>query len=89
MSNPAIRRRSSSDSGSNTMISSTRLMNSGLKVRLTSPSTMSVTDRCISRASADWNPIAAFFWMKRAPMFDVMMMMVFLKFTRLPRPSVR
>src|SRR5216684_4310916 len=27
--------------------------------------------------------------MKRAPMFDVMMMMVFLKFTRLPRPSVR
>ncbi len=24
--------------------------------------------------------------MKRAPMFDVMMMMVFLKFTRLPRP---
>ena len=27
--------------------------------------------------------------MKRAPMFDVMMMIVFLKFTRLPRPSVR
>ena len=27
--------------------------------------------------------------MKRAPMFDVMMMIVFLKFTRFPRLSVR
>ena len=36
-----------------------------------------------------WNPSDAFFWMKRAPMFDVMMMIVFLKLTRLPRPSVR
>jgi hypothetical protein len=27
--------------------------------------------------SDDWNPSDAFFWMKRAPMFDVMMMIVF------------
>ena len=86
MSSRVIRRRSSSDSGSNTMISSTRLMNSGLNVRFTSPSTMSVTDFWISRASGVWKPIDAFFWMKRAPMFDVMMRIVFLKLTRLPEP---
>ena len=68
------------------MISSMRLMNSGLKVRFTSPSTMSETVRLISPWSADWNPRLAFFWMKRAPMFDVMMMIAFLKFTRLPKP---
>ena len=66
-----------------------RLMNSGLNVRFTSPSTMSVTLLAISPVSDDWNPIELFFWMKRAPMFDVMMMIVFLKFTRFPRPSVR
>ena len=44
-----IRRRSSSDSASNTMISSMRLMNSGLNVRLTSPSTMS-DDVLVDRA---------------------------------------
>ena len=43
----------------------------------------------IVSVSDDWNPIELFFWMKRAPMLDVMMMIVFLKFTRLPRPSVR
>ena len=45
------------------MISSIRLMNSGLNVRFTSPSTMSVTVRLISPWSADWNPRLAFFWM--------------------------
>ena len=83
------RRRSSSPSASNTMISSMRLMNSGLNVRFTSPSTISVTLLAISPVSDDWNPIELFFWMKRAPMLEVMMMIVFLKFTRLPRPSVR
>jgi hypothetical protein len=62
-SNPRIRRRSSSPSASNTMISSMRLMNSGLNVRFTSPSTMSETVRLISLWSADWNPRLAFFWM--------------------------
>ena len=64
-------------------------MNSGLNVRLTSPSTMSCTLLATSVASVDWKPIDAFFWMKRAPMFDVMMTIAFLKLTRLPRPSVR
>ena len=50
---------------------------------------MSLTLRLIAPESDDWKPSDAFFWMKRAPMFDVMMMIVFLKFTRLPRPSVR
>ena len=45
---------------------------------------MSVTLLAISPVSDVWNPIELFFWMKRAPMFDVMMMIVFLKFTRLP-----
>ena len=81
--------RSSSVSASKTMISSMRLMNSGLKVRFTSPSTMSLTFLSITVVSLAWNPSDAFFWMKRAPMFDVMMMIVFLKFTRLPKPSVR
>ena len=84
-----LRLRSSSFKASNTMISSMRLMNSGLNVRFTSPSTMSLTLLAISLISCDWNPSELFFWMKRAPMFDVMMMMVFLKFTRFPRPSVR
>ena len=77
-------RRSSSESASNTMISSIRLMNSGLKVFLTSPSTMSLTLRLIAPESDAWKPIDAFFWMKRAPMFDVMMMIAFLKFTAVP-----
>ena len=34
------------------------------------------------------NPMAVFLSRKRAPRFDVMMMMVFLKSTVLPRPSV-
>ena len=84
-----MRRRSSSVSASKTIISSMRLMNSGLNVRFTSPSTISVTLLAISPDSDDWNPSELFFWMKRAPMFDVMMMIVFLKFTRFPRPSVR
>jgi GTP pyrophosphokinase len=82
-------RRSSSESASKTISSSIRLMNSGLKVLRTSPSTMSFTLRAIVVVSADWNPSEAFFWMKRAPMFDVMIRIVFLKFTLLPRPSVR
>ncbi len=63
-------------------------MNSGLNVRLTSPSTISCTPFWTSLVS-DWKPIDAFFWMKRAPMLDVMIRIAFLKFTRLPRPSVR
>ena len=84
-----MRRRSASVSASKTMISSIRLMNSGLKVRFTSPSTISDTFFSMTLDSDDWKPIPVFFWMKRAPMFDVMMMIVFLKFTRVPRPSVR
>ena len=71
------------------MISSSRFRNSGLKVRRTSPSTMSLTLRWIRPASDGWNPSEAFFWMKRAPMLEVMMTIAFLKLMRLPRPSVR
>jgi hypothetical protein len=56
----------------------------GLKVRFTSPITMSLTFLSIALVSLAWKPSDAFFWMKRAPMFDVMMMIAFLKFTRLP-----
>ena len=56
-----IFRRSSSFSASKTMISSMRLMNSGLNVRFTSPSTMSETLLSIVIVSADWNPIELFF----------------------------
>ena len=48
-SSRVIVRRSSSPSASKTMISSMRLMNSGLKVLRTSPSTMSLTLRAITR----------------------------------------
>ena len=51
-----IRRRSSSFSASKTMISSMRLMNSGLKVRFTSPSTMSVTLLSIAPESGGLEP---------------------------------
>ena len=54
-----IRRRSSSVSASNTMISSMRLMNSGLKVRFTSPSTISETLLSMAAVSADWKPISS------------------------------
>ena len=57
-----IDRRSSSVSASKTMISSRRLMNSGLKVRLTSPSTCSLMV-LVSVASPGWKPSDAFFWM--------------------------
>ena len=36
-----------------------------------------------------WKPMLVFFVRNRAPMFDVMMMIVFLKSIVLPRPSVR
>ena len=50
---------------------------------------MALTLRGISCAADGWNPRDAFFWIKRAPMFEVMMMIVFLKLTRFPSPSVR
>ena len=50
---------------------------------------MSLTFLSTMPVSLAWNPSDDFFWMKRAPMFEVMMMIVFLKFTRLPSPSVR
>ncbi len=81
--------RSSSVSASKTMISSMRLMNSGLKVRLTSPMTASPMRSEVSAWSPEEKPMRPFFSMKRAPMFDVMMMMQFLKSTVLPSPSVR
>ena len=70
------------------MISSMRLMNSGLKVRFTSPITISAMLLSVSRGSLEAKPIRPFFSMKRAPMFEVMIRMVFLKSTVLPRPSV-
>ena len=84
-----IRARSSSVRASKMMISSTRLMNSGLNVRFTSPITISLTLWAVSRGSPEAKPMRPFFSMKRAPMFDVMMMMAFLKSMVLPRPSVR
>ncbi len=71
------------------MISSMRLMNSGLKVRLTSPITISATDFSVSRGSLLWKPMRPFFSMKRAPMLEVMIRIAFLKSMVLPRPSVR
>ena len=71
------------------MISSTRLMNSGLKVRFTSPITISLTPCAVSLGSPEAKPMRPFFSMKRAPMLEVMMMIVFLKSMVLPRPSVR
>src|ERR671934_267537 len=60
MSSDVIRRRSSSVSASKTMISSIRLMNSGLNVRFTSPSTISETLLSMALVSADWKPIELF-----------------------------
>ncbi len=71
------------------MISSMRLTNSGLKVRLTSPITISLVVATDSRGSFEAKPMRPFFSMKRAPMFEVMIRIVFLKSTVLPRPSVR
>ena len=71
------------------MISSIRLTNSGLKVRLTSPITISFVACTVCRGSFEAKPIRPFFSMKRAPMFEVMIRMVFLKSTVLPSPSVR
>jgi hypothetical protein len=45
---------------------------------------MSLTLLVDDAGVAAWNPSDAFFWMKRAPMFEVMMMIVFLKLTRFP-----
>ena len=45
------------------MISSMRLMNSGLKVFLTSPITISLTRSAVSRASLEAKPMRPFFSM--------------------------
>ena len=64
-------------------------MNSGLKVRFTSPITISLTLLPSSLASPEEKPMRPFFSMKRAPMLEVMIRIVFLKSMVLPRPSVR
>jgi hypothetical protein len=61
----------------------------GLNVFFTSPSTMSVTDFWILARVGRLEAHRRLLLMKRAPMFDVMMTIVFLKLTRLPSPSVR
>ena len=70
------------------MISSRRLRNSGLKVRLTSPLTSSSILSSTTSSTRDWKPSPSRFIRCLAPMFDVMMMIVFLKSTVLPSPSV-
>ena len=80
--------RSASLSAMNRMISSRRFRNSGLKVRLTSFFTRSSTFSETMSSLLDWKPRPSRFCKCRAPMFEVMMMMVFLKSTVLPRPSV-
>ena len=70
------------------MISSRRFRNSGLKVRFTSFLTSSSTFSAIASSFVDWKPRPSRFCRCRAPMFDVMMMIVFLKSTVLPSPSV-
>ena len=70
------------------MTSSSRFRNSGLKVRFTSFLTSS-SILSINRSSrSDWKPSPCFLCRCRAPMFEVMMMIEFLKSTVLPRPSV-
>ena len=80
--------RSFSVSALNRMISSNRFRNSGLKVRLTSFLTRSSTLSEIMSSLVDWKPRPSRFCKWRAPMFEVMMMMAFLKSTVLPKPSV-
>ncbi len=63
-------------------------MNSGLKVCRTALITIS-SSFSRDESGVDWKPIVPFFWMKRAPMFEVMMMIAFLKSTVLPSASVR
>ena len=71
------------------MTSSMRLRNSGLKVRLTSVSTSPPTlESATDCVPAPAKPNVDFACRCRAPMFDVMMMIVFLKSTVLPSPSV-
>ena len=87
-SNSTICNRSPSLSDWKRITSSSRFRNSGLKVFFTSFLTSSSTFSLTRSSRSLWKPSPCFFRRCRAPMFEVMMRMVFLKSTVLPRPSV-
>ena len=79
-----IARSSSRPSGLKTMTSSIRLMNSGENSRRSSLRTISSTSRSRDRSFPSPKPISAPVTRNFVPMFEVMMMSVFLKSTTLP-----